>query len=261
MTRYCVLSIPRTGSTWMVNDVGRHYSTLKNYITLNEYFTPFMKDNVCYHLDENNMIYSTIEKDHIEISDVNEFRNKRLDILLKGDKNQPLIIKYMYWSHAVPENSDLENLQKIKDHNITIVNINRNPFESTISLLISKRTGVTHHWDTESESWYSTEAGRQTEISVTKVSIRPSDFEGLYTSFLIAYNDKLKLVDNLGCITVNYNTLESDCLNNNIPLEVNPHSKKLYDIPYSEIIQNYEELLEIKHKIDSIAHLLNNKKI
>lgn len=253
MTRYCILSIPRTGSTWIINSIGRCYSGLKNYISLDEFFTPFVNDRARFNVDKNNIIYSTIENQSIEISNISNFINERLDILLKGDKHQPLILKYMYWPHGMTEILDLENLQKIKDHNITIININRNPFESTISLLVAKLTGVSHRWNTSTGSWYTTNTGNKKEIVEPKVSIAPLDFEALYVQFLIAYKNKQNMVDKLGCTTLNYSSMHLDCMYNKIPIDIVPHAKKLYDIPYSVIIQNYEELLDLKQKIDATS--------
>jgi hypothetical protein len=77
----------------------------------------------------------------------------RLTTLLAGAKNQPVVLKYMYWTPRDSEKiNDLENFTKIKNHNFTIININRDPFESTVSVLVSKKTNFwirTTEWNTK----------------------------------------------------------------------------------------------------------------
>ena len=97
--RYCVLGIPRTGSTWLINGIGHCFSRLKNYVNLHEFFTPFA-DSHHYTIDDNKMICHQKEiTDDIEIDDVNEFNKSRMDFLLKGNIKQPLMVKYMYWPY------------------------------------------------------------------------------------------------------------------------------------------------------------------
>ena len=254
--RYCVLSIPRTGSTWLVNDIGRCFSRLKNYIHLNEFFTPF-GDDKHYKLDDNKMIYHSKEiTDKFEIYDFNEFNESRMDILLNGSTKQPLVLKYMYWHREVLnlKYNDLENLKKIQNHNIKIININRNPFESCISYCVAKISGISHKYEYNMISWYHTDSGKVPKIVQPTIIIDNTDFEIIYMEFIAASIHKQKMADELNCITVNYNTLKRDCLSNSIPFQSISHTKKLYNEDYSSIITNYNQLLETKEKVEKMMN-------
>ena len=255
--RYCVLSIPRTGSTWLVNDIGHCFSRLKNYIHLGEFFTPFVDDKH-YKLDDNKMICLSKEiTDKFEICDFNEFNQSRMDILLKGNIKQPLVLKYMYWYRDSLDlkYNDLENLKKIQNHNIKIVNINRNVFESCISYCVANISGIYHKFEFNMNTWYHTDsAGRVPEITQPTIIVDNTDFEIIYMEFITAAIYKQKMADALNCMTVNYNILKKDCFNNKIPLRSISNSKKLYDEDYSSIITNYNQLLETKEKVEKMMN-------
>ena len=248
--RYCILSIPRTGSTWLNSGIGYCFSRLKNYINLNEFFTPFMNNNH-YKINDNNMIYHATEiTEKFEINDINEFNKFRMDILLNGNVKQPLILKYMYWPFEGVNYNDLENLKKIQNHNIKIININRDTFESAISFYVAKHTGIAHRYLIDANSsWYQSGSGRVASITKPKISIDINDFEIIYMQFIAADAYKQKMTDELNCTSVNYNTLRMDCFEKGIPFQAISHVQKLYDDDYSSIVTNYDKLLEIKEKI------------
>jgi hypothetical protein len=254
--RYCVLSIPRTGSTWLVNDIGRSFSGLKNYIHLGEFFTPFVDDKH-YKLDDNKMIYHSKEiTDKFQVCDFNEFNESRMDLLLNGYIKQPLVVKYMYWSREVfgLKSIDLENLKRIQNHNIKIININRNVFESCISYCAAKTSGISHRFEYSMTAWYQTDLGRVPEIVQPKIIIDNTDFELTYMEFIAGFIHKQKMADELNCVTVNYNTLKRDCFNNKIPFQSISHTKKLYNEDYNSIITNYNQLLETKEKVEKMMN-------
>jgi len=248
--RYCILSIPRTGSTWLNSGIGYCFSKLKNYINLNEFFTPSVNNNH-YKIDDYKMIYHATEiTDPIEIDDINEFNEIRMDILLKGNIKQPLILKYMYWPYQGVRYNDLENIKKIQNHNIYIINLNRDTFESAISFYVAKYTGISHKYmDSTGAIWYSTNQGKLTEITKPIITIDNNDFEIIYMQFIEAAIYKQKMADELNCTTINYNSLRMDCFNNKVPLQSISHFKKLYNEDYSTCITNYDQLLDIKEKL------------
>ena len=184
-----------------------------------------------------------------------------MDILLNGNIKQPLVLKYMYWPYEGfinPEYSALDNLKKIQNHNIKIININRNVFESAISYCVAKTTGIAHKYiDTGNGSWYHTNNGRLDNIIQSPVEIDNKDFEFIYMGFIGAAIYKQKMADELNCPTVNYNTLRIDCFNNKIPFQYISHTKKLYNEDYSSIITNYSQLIETKEKVEKMMNFVD----
>ena len=136
------------------------------------------------------------------------------------------------------------------NHNINIININRDTFESAISFYVAKHTGIAHKYVINaSTTWYQTSAGKLPNITKPIITIDNNDFEIIYMQFITASIYKQKMADELNCITVNYNSLRMDCLDKSIPFQPISHLQKLYDEDYSSIITNYDQLLEIKEKI------------
>lgn len=257
MFRYCVLSIPRTGSTWLTNGIGYTYHRFKNYINLHEFITPFTRVYSRYELDENNIITEFTEVAPYEVSNPSNFVNSRLDILLKGDVNQPLVLKYMYMTRPLKETNDLDNLQRIQDHKIIIVNLIRDTFDSTISSAVAGLTGIHHKWETDKGEFWSTTKGTIPKINIPNIIVPALDFKATYFQMKQADNEKQKMAELLGCIMVNYNNLRFDCINNKIPFQNFTHSRKVYDVDYREIIQNYDQLLEIKEQVDNMISTNN----
>jgi hypothetical protein len=246
-----VLSIPRTGSTWLTNGIGNTYHRFANYVNLHEFFTPFTRINSRYNLDDNNFIKEFVETEPYEILNPTDFINSRMDILLNGNINQPLVLKYMYWTRNFNETNDLNNLQKIQNHKIIIVNLVRDEFESALSSIMAQITGINHRWQNTKGEYWSTSNGEKTKIDISSINVCALDFQATYFQMKQANIEKQKIADLLGCTTVNYNNLRFDCIDKKIPFQNFTHSRKLYDIEYSEIIKNYDELLEIQHTIDS----------
>jgi hypothetical protein len=256
MFRYCVLSIPRTGSTWLTNGIGFAYHRFANYVNLHEFFTPFTNQFSRYQLDNNNMIKEFTELNPYEVLNPTDFINSRMDLLLSGDINQPLVLKYMYWTRNFNETNDLDNLQKIQNHKIIIVNLVRDEFESALSSIMSQLTGINHRWQNPKGQYWSTSNGEKTEIDISRMNVCALDFQATYFQMKQANIEKQKIADLLGCTTVNYNNLRFECIDKKIPFQQMSFqqmalSRKLYDIGYSEIIKNYDELLEIRHAVDS----------
>jgi hypothetical protein len=257
MFRYCILSTPRTGSTWLADGIGYPYRLLKNYIHLGEFFTPFVDEWVGYEITENNMIKKIWGHLPFQIDGVKEFKDSRLKILLAGDIKQPIVLKYMYWPTIIDDHLDtIANLKKIQDHNIKIINLNRNDtFACVISQLTAQYTGLAHRRRglLNKDTW-STTSGFRDNIdtsTMTKIEINLTEFEIYYSTYLTAIKEKQQISDSLECITVNYESLLTDCINNKIPFQVVANHKKLYDVGYNDIIKNYDQLLDIKNKIDA----------
>ena len=251
MHRFCVLSIPRTGSTWLTNGIGNTCSYFKNFINLGEFFTPLGNSKTSYHLNEEGMINYVTEEEVIKEPNFTDFISRRLDKILKGNTSQPLVLKYMYWTRFDTDTNDLENLQKIKNHNIKIININRNTFDSTISMLVSETTGINHRWINPQREWWTTTAGPVDEIPTPKITLSPLDFEITYLQFVQNNLEKERMANLLDCVTVNYDSLRMDCYKNKIPFQSVSRSKKIYDVDYNTIVENYDELLDIKNKLDA----------
>jgi hypothetical protein len=253
MNRYCVLSLPRTGSTWLLEGIGESIeATDNNFINLGEFFTPTIVANrnyekhTKYFVDEKNIIKKVKTSEPVleNTEHIINFVNNRINILTTGNTEQSIVVKYMYANHVHNKINDLEILNKIQNHNFTVVNINRNPFTSAISYLIGRRTNV---W-IRSTNW---DCQHIDAIAKTTITAPTMQFKVTYSSFLKLYQKKQQLANRLKCVTVNYESLVQDCLINNIPFNENNNCKKLYNVDYTTLITNYDELLNVKDEVDN----------
>ena len=67
----------------------------------------------------------------------------------------------------------------------------------------------------------------------------------------MTYNLKQQIAADLECKTIKFNNLREDCLLNKIPFHSQSHSTKVYDEDYSDIITNYNDLLEIRDEVNT----------
>ena len=249
MNRYCIFAIPRSGSNWLAASIGQVYHTLPNYVYLGEFFT-FHKVNEDYKLNKNNNIIQFINDNRLDDPNfMEEFKQRRLKILLEGNINQPLVLKNMYWKYPRTTHNYLKNLKKIQDHNIKILNLNRDPFDCAISIMVSDITGISHRYEIEPNNPILSSNNIQTELDVPKegsIFIDKLEFKMTYNRYMTAHKEKQKIADKLKLINIEYETLIADCFRNRIQVKINSVCKKLYDMDYSKIIQNYDDLLKIK---------------
>ena len=251
MNRYCVLALARTGSTWLLEGLSESIesSAVDNtFVNLGEFFTPTIvhKNYIKYFVDDENIIRKVKTSEPVSENTENliNFINNRLNILTTANKQQPMVVKYMYANHVNNKINDLENLISIKNHNFTIVNINRNPFASAISYLVGQRTNV---W-IRSTNW---DCQHIDAIAKTTITAPKLQFTVLYSTFLRLNQKKQKIADILNCKSVNYETLVEDCIANDIPFNGNNNCKKLYNVDYTTLIANYDELLKLKSEVDT----------
>lgn len=250
MNRYCVLSLPRTGSTWLLEGIAESIQPINidnNFINLGEFFTHFIYNKyIKYYVDASNVIRKVKQSDVVteNTAYITNLIENRLSILNLGNDKQSIVVKYMYANHVDNKINDLEILNKIQNHNFTVVNINRNPFTSAISYLIGRRTNV---W-IRSTNW---DCQHIDSIAKTNITASTMQFKVTYSAFLKLHQEKQQLANRLKCVTVNYESLVQDCLINNIPFNENNNCKKLYDVDYTTLITNYDELLNVKDEVDN----------
>jgi hypothetical protein len=259
MNRYCVLAIPRTGSTWLLEGINYTNFRFKDRINLSEFFTHYSLLTSRYELDKNSIIRHINEKNYVRALGRTDFINSRLSILLNGDANQPLVLKYMYWSGNNIEISDLDILAKIQNHNIRIINLNRDPFESAVSFIVAEHTKIwARNIDSTGQYWVindnnSNIGNKVPFINIDKFKVSDLQFKNLYYDFIKMKKEKQEIADKLNCSNVDYNSLELDCIKNMIPIKISTKSIKIYDTEYSNIIENFDQLLEIKDNVDKMV--------
>lgn len=251
MNRYCVLCLPRSGSEMLINGIGQSYSYVQDYINLYEFFTPTNLRNEDYKINNNGKISAFPSSMPYE-SITDEFTKKRTELLCQGDKFQQLVMKYMIVKSKKSVSQNLLNLKKIQSHNIRLVNLKRDIFNSVLSLCVARHTDIWHKFEYQKEIYYSDGKGTwQKNIGIPKFNIPIREFESIYITYNFNNLEKENIVMELQCPTVNYNSIYTDCLDNKIPF-VSPSIKKLYDEEYNNIVLNIDKLYEIKLKIDDI---------
>jgi hypothetical protein len=261
MLRYCVLSIPRSGSTWLTSGIFHILRSLRGIVNLCEY-NVLMHDNHIYELDDKNYVlqqytkkFTAEEIKNVEgTMNVQEFIDNRINLLANSNINQPLILKYLVWhGFCSVKYNDYDNIKKLQDANFVVLNLDRNPFDCAISREVVEHTGIVHCWknSTNMKYWHTTEGNKYQVDAKPRCVIDTEEFKVNYAEYLMTYNLKQQIASDLKCLTISYDNLREDCLINKVPFHYHSHSAKLYDEDYSDIILNYDDLVKIKHDVDT----------
>jgi hypothetical protein len=191
----------------------------------------------------------------VEIVDPQGWLDNRANLIRLGNPTQPFVLKYMLWhSYRSVNYNDFNNLKNMQDNNIVIINLDRDPFECAISREVSEITGIVHHWfnkQSQATEFWTTSEGSKYKIDNPRVHVNVDDFKTNYIEYLMTYNLKQQLAAELKCKTVRFNNLREDCLLSKIPFHPQSHSSKVYEEDYSDIITNYNDLLEIRHEVNT----------
>jgi len=248
MSKYCILSLPRTGSTWLSSAIGNALFISQNYINLGEFINPSARSDKIYKLEDG---YIKEYNEQLIIGNYNSFVNDRMDMIVNANKDQPTVLKYMYWPFRHPDVNYLGNLQQIVDHGYRIISLDRDLFDCAVSFTVMVATGVSHRWRNGIGKFKYTGdlvAGEVEKFET--ITLIEDDFKSYYLSYIIADKLKKELEAKANCSRVNYSNMGFDCFREKIPFGIHSYNIKLYDLPYDKLITNYSNLLEIKERID-----------
>lgn len=253
--RWCIVSGPRTGSTWLERMIYQYWKNIDDStLNLDEILDSGV--GTTFPLDLN--LNGNLQKigTPIEFVSVQHLMDRTIDLLQKGNKSQPLTMKvFTQWRHATDKQylAFLKELQKL---NFRFINLNRILFDKSLSYYFMMEKGVVHKFVEDNNIVYSTTQGTYSNsINTDKVKIDFVLYEGWYKMLegdVILQND---LCSQLPHNPVNYETMIEDCVWECIPHSISPVNipnsnpakvAKVYEKNYKEMIvdEDWKKLVD-----------------
>ena len=241
MNRYCILCTPRSGGTCLEDSIYNAFYYNKSMsdvpIKLQEYFHP--RHNT---YDDRHGIHKKINSEFNSL-ERNKFYNK-ISTLISTKKNS---ITMRIFPLSLYDNINFnlyEYLMFLNDHKFKFIHLNRNFNDRLISLSVSTQTNFWHRnsyslKDVNSDSTLS--KNNKIILDLNNVSKNYNDLK------MIDWNLN-KLLKKINYISISYETMLEDCRLNDIKVVTDHKNLKMYEDPYSEIIENYQEVIDfIEH--------------
>jgi hypothetical protein len=239
MIRYCILCTPRSGGTSLEDSIYESFYYKKSMkidtvpMKFQEYFHPKI---VIWNDRHDNSFKLNSE---LNSPDRIEFYNKISELISTNTNSITMRI------FPLPMYDDIkfnlyERLMFLNDNKFKFIHLNRNFNDRLISLTVSKKTNFWHR------SRYS-----KNNVNVSKnnkIILDLNDVAKNYNDLKMIDWNLNKILKKINYILINYETMLEDCRLNKIEVVTDHESLKMYDDPYSEIVENYHEVIDfIEH--------------
>jgi hypothetical protein len=254
--RWCIVAGPRSGSTWLELLLIEHLRlNRKNPIKLGEFFHLAVAKKEKFIL-VNNYIISDDKSEDLKYLTDQEIYENRLSMLSNNDRNQSLTMR-LFPQNYIFNFIDYINLaRKIQDCNFKFISLYRNIFDRAISWAAMDQSSIIHLFKENNSQIHTTTIGTKEKITIEPFYICPKKF----TNFLL-----LTVQDDIGrrmindivdSVEINYDNLVPEIQNlgiNVLPTNIYP----VHEISYDKLIKNYDQLLDIFHKLKTTRDFTN----
>jgi hypothetical protein len=254
--RWCIVAGPRSGSTWLELLLIEHLTFIKkNPTRLGEFFHLDVAKKDHYMLVKNYIIEDHASTEQQYLTD-QEIYNSRLSMLTNNDRNQSLTMR-LFPQNYIFNFIDYINLaKKIQDCDFKFISLYRNIFERAISWAAMDQSSIMHLFKTSNSQIYTTTVGTKEKTTIEPFRICPNKF----TSFLLlSMQDDIsrRIIDDVvDSVEINYDNLIPEIQNlgiNVLPTNIYP----VHEISYDKLIKNYDQLLDIFHKLKTTRDFTN----
>lgn len=243
MNRYCILCTPRSGGTSLEDSIYEafYYKKSMNIDTVPMKFQEYFHPEMVIWNDRHGNRYKLNSK--LNNPDRNEFINK-ISTLISTNTNS---ITMRIFPLPLYDNINFnlyEYLMFLNDNKFKFIHLYRNFNDRLISLSVSK---VTNFWH---RSRYSKNKVNPDSIlsKNNKIILNLDDIAENYNDLKMIDWNLNKILKKINYILINYETMLEDCRLNDIEVVTDHDSLKMYEDPYSEIIENYQEIIDfIEH--------------
>lgn len=244
--RWCIVAGPRSGSTWLELLLIEHLKFIKQYPTnLGEFFHLAVAKKEQFILDK----YNYIRVGYRQYNETDqEIYEDRLSMLLANDTKQSLAMRLFPQNYTFNFIDYTSLAKKIQDCNFKFISLYRNIFARAISWSVMDHSSIMHLFKENNFEFYTLTTGIKEKTAIEPFYICPKKF----TSFLLlSVQDDISrriINDEVDAVEINYDNLIPDIKNLGItvlPTSIHP----VYEIPYDKLIINYDQLLDIFHKL------------
>lgn len=240
MNRYCIVAGPRTGSHHLEDLIYNKLPTSQDSpaVKLGE----FLHDFWISYIDKNGKVIS--EKMSIGSNERNNYISGVLTEIEKYKTKsfvmRIFILPFLIYDNKIDFNY-IENIFKfLKNENFTFIELSRNRFDQLISLVVAKKTNFWLNYSKIPD-----------KHDTKKILIGEKFFTNEF-NYLKEQDEMTKRIlfnSNIETIKIRYESLVSDCINSNIPIDDFSVYRKTYDISYEEIVENYDVLKKLFDKL------------
>jgi hypothetical protein len=243
--RWCIISGPRSGSTWIeksiFNAIQTHDPSAQR---LQEIINPnFGLKNTIKLLPDRKIEF--IEGKKIELQNYKQLLDYIAMVMTIGDKNQGLTCKvFPQENHfAIAEYSKF--FEMLCNNQFQFIHLKRNLFDRTVSFYFALETDVWHRIiDEQNQIEMISSSGPTKNIVSKEITIDISKFINHYKYLQQDEEARQTILSKLPHIEINYETLNEDICQYDIPFFYDTVFLKIYEQPYKEIISNYDQLVQ-----------------
>lgn len=250
--RWCIISGPRTGSTWLEHLIWTYFKKENDKsVHLGEILFPPISKQWFYKLDENNYI---IQKTGGYLG--NNLYNDVVDLLKSSNVSQPIVLRVFTQAELYSKEQYIDFFHDLEKLGFKFISLNRNVFDRAVSLYFMEQSKIVHRWD-DTNGYFYTNLDGQIVKNISEQSahiIDENKFHDAYNRCNDFINLQQEIVNHINHIKVNYETMIEDCLIEQIP-HIQPTIKKTYNESYSDKIEkNSWANIKTKYKKNNIKN-------
>jgi organic radical activating enzyme len=253
--RWCIIAGARSGSTWLEEMIFNSFPNDFYQMKLGEpleHSEDYFKSSGHNHtvmLNPSGFIKLGRLENHI-FKDQIEYVDYLIDIFNKGDPRQNLVLKVFPQAWKLPKEQYIRFLSTLEQLGFKFINLDRKITDRAISWQVMQQRKIVHKWNEHDSKFFSTIEGNDTivEPGVNSINL---DIKIFYDYMNLTLNEdtaKNEILKNFNYVNVNYETMVSDCVSNNIPINQITKVQKLYLNEYQLLISNYEEIIDETNK-------------
>lgn len=245
--RYCIVAGPRSGSTWLEFILLEHLKSIDtNPMRLGEFFQPIVAKHEQFVLSNDNTIIHGRKNWETD----RETFNARLSMILNGNHNQSITMRLFPQDYFFDFIDYLELANTLKNCNFKFISLYRDIFSRALSWAVMDHTSIVHLFKVSDVEYHTTFQGNRKKTNVNPFSICTKNFTRL---LLMAVRDDISrrmINDIVNPVELNYDTISRDIKQLGFDIlhtEISP----VHELPYSKLITNYDQLLDIYKKFKS----------
>lgn len=227
--KWVIISAPRSGSTHLERSINLALPGPACALELGELYH-FYQGTIfnSFGVAESSIDHRLNSQNRLEY--INYIHN-----LIKEQPWQSATVKIFFQSETLRFINYDQILKFYSNQNFKFIHLHRDFLSRFLSFCVARQT----------DYWHS--IGKPKSL-VQNIELDMELAQSIYTELEYVVKVEQKYVKKLDCISINYDSMESDCLINNVPFKKSPYHDKTYDDSYENIIKNYEEVVDFVTK-------------